>query len=595
MKKKRYLITTADERTWRFDRPVIFLGEWCRIYDRKHIWENMDAVVAEPYGLGLNKKDTDHAEACALKEKLFPGFYRLLNEYHGTNHDERFWRIVLGYWFERSINMLMNRVNTLELCLQTHKVSGTTFYNNDCYSLATLDSHSAIWAYNDDRWNNALTHHIISLLEIVDISIDYIEEESSVDAELGGLFKVLDNRKSSFNKFLEYSHSAYNIISKFFVRDNDAFIINSYLPLKEEIKLQLALGQFPQIWRAKALNIIDKPNQVERKILTEKFKKFASTKLEKIVTSLFYEIIPVCYLEGWINLNKIIYQLPWPKSPSFIFTSNNFDTNEIFKIWTATKVNNGTKYYAGQHGSNYGTHRYFNPTIEEITSNKFITWGWVDGLQQHKPAFCFKTAGRKSINNNPKGGLLLIELSLGGRTTITDNTAEYIHYFNDQTNFIKRLNAKPRENLTIRLHAGYRYTLWNDKARWNDLDPMLKIDPCAEHIHKLILDNRLIVYSYDSTGILECLNLNLPTLAFWQNGFDHLRNSAKPYYQLLVDAGIVHFSADSVAKKVNTIWDDVDYWWNSSQVQEARMTFCERYAKASKNPVREIKQILISE
>jgi hypothetical protein len=24
----RYLITNADERTWKFDRPVIFLGEW---------------------------------------------------------------------------------------------------------------------------------------------------------------------------------------------------------------------------------------------------------------------------------------------------------------------------------------------------------------------------------------------------------------------------------------------------------------------------------------------------------------------------------------------------------------------------------------
>lgn len=35
----RYLITTADERTWKFDRPVLFLGEWCRLYDRRHVWQ----------------------------------------------------------------------------------------------------------------------------------------------------------------------------------------------------------------------------------------------------------------------------------------------------------------------------------------------------------------------------------------------------------------------------------------------------------------------------------------------------------------------------------------------------------------------------
>ena len=70
--QKRYLITTADENTWKFDRPVIFLGEWCRLYDRKHIWSGMDAVVAEPYGLELSKKDSDFSKALLLANKLFP-------------------------------------------------------------------------------------------------------------------------------------------------------------------------------------------------------------------------------------------------------------------------------------------------------------------------------------------------------------------------------------------------------------------------------------------------------------------------------------------------------------------------------------------
>ena len=44
IKQKKYLITTAIEETWKFDQPVIFLGEWCRVYDRRHIWQNMDAA-----------------------------------------------------------------------------------------------------------------------------------------------------------------------------------------------------------------------------------------------------------------------------------------------------------------------------------------------------------------------------------------------------------------------------------------------------------------------------------------------------------------------------------------------------------------------
>ena len=46
----RHLIITSDITTWKFDRPVLFLGKWCLREQDRDIWENMDAVVAEPIG-----------------------------------------------------------------------------------------------------------------------------------------------------------------------------------------------------------------------------------------------------------------------------------------------------------------------------------------------------------------------------------------------------------------------------------------------------------------------------------------------------------------------------------------------------------------
>ena len=53
---KRLLVTTALEETWGRDVPVIFLGEWCRQYSRKHIWAKMDALVAQPFGAQPEQK-----------------------------------------------------------------------------------------------------------------------------------------------------------------------------------------------------------------------------------------------------------------------------------------------------------------------------------------------------------------------------------------------------------------------------------------------------------------------------------------------------------------------------------------------------------
>lgn len=587
-KKKRYLITTADEHTWKFGRPVIFLGEWCRVFNRKHVWQDMDAIIHPPYGLGVAKKDADYAEARTLEVRLFSVLCNMLNQHHGVQHNERFWQIVLGHWLRRYVDVMLNRIKTLEQCLQVNEISGYTAYANNQYHLATLDSHSAIWAFNDDRWNNELNARILDLLGIKNIPVELIG-----GCSLSGFrFEVLSTNPTLKNQIVKCGFKLISKLARLLVRNNDALIVNSYLPKKEEIKLQLALGQCPQLRDSSKFDISDKPDRQLREELARRNISKSENNLEYVIKVMMFELLPVCYLEGFLSLNKLVKQKPWPQSPRFIFTSNNFDTDEVFKLWTATKVELGHKYFVGQHGNNYGTHRYMYPAIEEATADKFLTWGWTDGLAQHMPAFIFKTIGKKAGNYNPGGGLLLIELHLSQRITTWDGTAEFADYFHDQQNFVRKLAFMPRRNLTIRLHEAYRYLSWNEEARWQKFDSESKINTGNTSIIKLISQSRLVVHSYDSTGILETLSQNIPTLAFWQNGFEHLRESAKPYYQLLVDAGIIHFTATSASQKVNEIWDDVDGWWAQSNVQDARKQFCNRYARVSKNPVSELRQII---
>jgi putative transferase (TIGR04331 family) len=586
----RYLITSADERTWKFDRPVIFLGEWCRLYDRKHIWQGMDAIVAQPYGLGQKQKDADHAEARSLEEKLFPILCDALNQYHGTQHGARFWRIVLGHWLRRYVDVILNRVKTLEQCLKLYQVSGTMAYTDEHYSLATTNSYESVYAFNDDRWNNALYLRILNLLGVTSCPVDIIAEDK-VD---GFRWHATAVNVSLKRRLLMWGFHNVRELVGFLAGENDAFIINSYLPKKEEIKLHLALGQVPQLWATTQRETTIKSDRTLRQSLFEQTAVKTRDNLFEVMCSLLFEFMPVCYLEGFAELTEKVQQLPWPQNPKLIFTSNNFDTDEVFKLSTATKVESGVTYIAGQHGNNYGTSRYIYPSVEEATSDKYLTWGWTDGLPQHTPAFLFKIAGRNVEPLATNGGLLLIEVYESHRITTWDGTYEFAGYFKDQQLFVDDLAQSPRKNLTLRLHSGHRDTRWGEERRWKEFDPDIKIDRSEIAISKLISQSRLIVHSYDSTGILETLAQNIPTLAFWQNDFEHLRDSAKPYYQHLVDVGIFHLTPESAAAKVNEIWDDVGGWWAQSEVQEARKQFCDRYAKVDKDPIPQLKNILLS-
>lgn len=580
----RYLITTSDESTWKFDRPVLFLGEWCRKFDRKHIWQNMDGIVAEAYGLSQFKKDEDFSRIQKLDKKLFPKFCLILNQHHQTHYSERYWRIVLGHWFYRIINILSNRVNTLDQCLKKYKISGTCVYNNDNFDLATMDSFSTPYISNNCKWNNVINKHILNLLEINEIKVDVIKDTGHAIFNLD----ILSNNKNIFYSiFLWVGQRLFNFM-KLFVRETDAFIIKSYLPRKTQIFLQLSLKQFPMFWQTLKFNFTKRPDRKLRRKLSNKFFLKAESKIENIILNLLFELIPVCYLEEFKNINLYVENLPWPKNPKFIFTSNSFDNDEVFKFWTANKVEKGIKYYVGQHGGEYGTLRNpLHPCVEENTADKFLTWGWKGNLPQHKPAFMLSAIANK-LQYNKNGGLLLLEQSKTHRVTLWDETREFHNYFNDQKKFISNLNAIPKEKLTLRLHIDHLNQDWSELARWYEFDQKLKIDDGTSNIRNLIAKSRLIVHSYDSTSLLETLSQNIPTIAFWQNGLDHLTDEARSYYQILVDAGIIYFDSNAAAEKINNNWDNLTYWWEQDKIQKARKKFCDKYARKSQKPLKDL-------
>jgi putative transferase (TIGR04331 family) len=308
--------------------------------------------------------------------------------------------------------------------------------------------------------------------------------------------------------------------------------------------------------------------------------------VKQIARTLLFDLLPVCYLETFSSIKNQCSQLSWPRNPRAIFTSNNFDTDEIFKSWVADKVLQGSKYVVGQHGNNYGTHRYsLFPAIEEITADRFVTWGWRDGLSQHYPAFLLKTCEKTRLYAKPDGGLLLIEVCLPHRTSTWDAIEEFEEYFESQKDFVRWLAKSPLNKLLIRLHGGYKQMKWGELERWRDFNASLQLEDGAEKIEKLIAKSRLVVHSYDSTGMLETLSQNIPTVAFWQNGLEHVRDSARPWYQLLIDVGIIHLSALSAAAHVSNVWDDVDGWWNLTHVKSARLAFCNEYARTIPRPL----------
>jgi len=589
----RTLITTAIEGTWLFDRPVVFLDKWCIPHTRQSVVEKMDALVAPPSRFSKNILDTAAAEVDKLDSEMFPLFSRIINNYHSTHHSERFWRIVLGHWFSRSIRLIFNRVCRLDEVINTLPIDSVTAIHNPKYSLATPASVDFVWASNDPRWNCAVYEQIIKHLYPRTIRI-----EPTMTDELRCYNPPSEKRDrfraaSLLRRFLKAIRKNLCDLTFKLGRPTDALLINTYLPRREEIKLQALLGQFPQISFPAPIQTASIADSEMRKTLGLHLSAKSRTDFQRLASLLLFEMLPVCFLESFAECVRKAEMLPWPSKPDFIFTSNNFDFDELFKVWTAKKTEDGVRYVVGQHGGDYGTNRYNKPTVEEHTSDKFITWGWTDGMEQHTKGFVLTCVGRRQ-RTSPKGGLLLIEKCRFPMVQIEDANDQFEKYLKDQFHLCEMLNPPIQRKIIVRMKGQWKKTGKNEDVQWRQFNSNIAIDCGQTPLRRLIQRSRIVVHSYDSTGILELLAMNVPMIAFWQDGYDHLRDSALVHYQVLVDAGLVFFTPKATAEKVNKIWDDIPAWWQSSEVQEARKQFCKKYARLSNAPIRDLKQALLS-
>jgi putative transferase (TIGR04331 family) len=546
----------------------------------------MNGIVAEPYGVTHKEKYSNHLSARNLEEQLLNELVTILNRHHGIQWSKRSWQILFGMWLRQYVNMIFNRFHTLEKVFYKYKISGLARYESGKYTLATKDTRNAILAYNDHEWNLALTSRLLDLMSLDGCKFDYIQpnrdsffDDSAYD------------RPSFFKEIIKKLVYGVSKIGNFFINESDALIVNTYLSKIDELKLHLKLKQFPQIWKLNSpINTYVASIDLRMK-LTNELNQSPTHSFENIARTLVFEAIPIEYLEGFTAMQDFVNAKPWPKNPKFIFTSYSVVTDEPFKMYTAQKIQSGSKYVVGQHGNGYKTHWELRPNLDEMTCDKFLTWGWHGYLPEHISAFMPK----KNLQApNKNGGLLLINNSLPPRLSTWDVMHEHALYFEEQQAFVGMLNQKIQKQLLVRLHLDYKTTDWDDAARWNEFNGNLKIDLGKTSFGKLISASRIIVFSYDSTGILQALSKNIPILAFFSGGLNHLHDDGKKAYQPLIDAGIVHLSADSAAKKINKIWDDVEGWWGADATQSARVKFSQEFANTSDNETHDLVRFLES-
>ena len=122
---------------------------------------------------------------------------------------------------------------------------------------------------------------------------------------------------------------------------------------------------------------------------------------------------------------------------------------------------------------------------------------------------------------------------------------------------------------------------WCIRERFASQLPWLHVSEPDEDYNNSLLNASLVIADQNQTTFLETFAANIPTLLFWNPHHWELRDSAQPYYDELKRTGILHDTPESAANKINEIYPNPVGWWAKPDIQEAKNSFCNKFAYVS--------------
>jgi putative transferase (TIGR04331 family) len=590
MKKEKYNLNIVDEVNFDNNFPKVCLDGWKTFLNEIISLESTS--IAPKHSKGVNKKKvkTGYNNISKLEKELISNLSAALNKIHGVNYSERYWNILIGHWLRRFIVSIYTNYSSITSIFEDYDIQAVSIAKVSKESVIPNDYADFAKLSNKDQYISLVSESILIFL-----GYEHLLIKSSVNE----VNKSRDNQipKKSFSYWLKLIINNISLIFLKLESNNSPFITQTYMPPINEALLNIHYFNFPKFlnrFKYKRQKINFKFRHQLKNELVINNKNIKNDLLIKILIELISVLIPKAYLEDYESIVESSEMSSLPNSPKFILTANRFLLDEVFKVWVSKKVEDGAPYYVLQHGSNYGEIKYLHPTIEEITCDKFFTWGWTND-DKHIKGFIQKKlykslSPRKEASDRPN--LLFLEKGVFSKIIIENGAHLYKKYLNSKEEFFLGINDEIRKNLLVRPHAvTHADKTYKEISKWKSLSNDLKIEKSNTSMYKSLSKAKIVVCFYHGTSFLEMLASNFPVLCYL-DGLNEMNKKGREAYEILISAGICHTSVDSLVQALNLIWDDCFSWWSGDKIQDARSNFCSIHLETSETPVNDLKNLI---
>lgn len=537
-------------------------------------WDLNQKKVFRGYGNHEQLIKEDNKIVGKIYDDLIHEISSILNNYHQENFSERQWEILIGPWLLSYIRTIFFRIRSFQTCIENEKINKIIIANPSNYDFTSFETGGLFECMWSQEWDFMFNSRILKNLNLDSTFLESIEINQNFHSYYEYFNSYKKNKKKTFlSKILQ--------ILNFFSKQKKIIVDETYLGLKNELLLQFLNKQTPIILSPNKIDYKKKNNKLRYK-LPINFKKY-SNNFEKIIKKFLFDDLPIVFLESFKDLKKIVKLNNWPKT-KIIFTSNSFFLNEQFKYFVLSSLPS-TKYIVGQHGNGYGEYITHDYLPEYKTCDFFITWG-EKRRKKDISAFNFLGINKKISLNRKNNMMLIVNRTLGYPTETFEKIQSYTKHYYNKISFLKKLISKSQCKIVYRLHPTHGLRTPHEKKEISKLFSSIEVDSGKTDIYKLIIKSKLVVFTYYSTGFLELISSNIPTVCLQENILNYIKQENKKIYKKLIDANIIFLNFQDLGFFLEKNYKNINDWWNSDKIKDLREeTAFLLSKKPNKNPL----------
>ena len=597
--QRKLLVTTALEESWGSDESLLFLGEWCKRYDRRHVWTARRHETVRFHWDDRKKLRRDYDYLKSLHETLLNSLASSLNSLHGVERSVRYWQLLIDPWLMSFVSVVYDRWECLRVAFQKHGELTTIVSDEGDAKFVPPFSYGE-YAVNmpyTDEWNYRLYRRIIEAqyagtCEVQRKSGSWkkagsLGESAQVGSPWRGARWVATSAWAASFASAARRGLRRRIASKIDQLvglcgvGTDIVFVESYFGVGSLIRLNFALGQLPR-WFLREFDGGEasvgapssdrgSPNRTELRL---KFQP--SSAFETFLVSAIVNDAPVSFVEAYTTLRD------WARSRSIrtkvIVTANAHWSHAHVKAWMAEQVESGAKLVILEHGGSVPDYREIFEWEEDVSDVKG-TWFLPYHVKhvQLPPSKLVKAFG-KGFGSRVRGHSKAPHCVLIGneepryvhRTHFRPMAAQCLTSFDLVGRFHQALDQEVSRAFRVRPQVDFG---WNTRQRYLDMLGSKHVLQTVGPLSRSLSSSRVIVCTYPETTFSEAMVTGVPTILIYPDHLYERHPIAVPLLDLLRSVKVVFHDPTSAAEHVNLIWRDPDRWWDSDQVRYAKDEF----------------------